>query len=258
MLWIALMVGLFRTTRAARRIGGIEVQQVVDLALYTMLGGIVMAHVVSVLLELPTYIHDPSQIGKLWSGMLSPGGGLRGLSFHGGLIGAIGVVLLYTKRHKLKFMDVADLMTPALALGYAITRIGCFLNGCCYGVPTSLPWGVRFQPDPFSSALTPPSHPTQLYATAINVVLFFILVGMEKRRRYSGQIFMSYLAMYSVYRFLIEILRRGVTAEISYLGLTQGQWASLAILAIVLPILWMRRKVGTDAIATGLNPGANK
>lgn len=242
MLWVALMVGLFRTTRAARRIGTIDPQLVVDVALYAVLGGIVMAHIASIILELPSYIHDPSQICKLWSGMFSAGGGLRGLSFHGGLIGAIGVVFLYSKRHKIKFLDLADLMTPALALGYGITRIGCFLNGCCYGVPTSLPWGVRFQPDPLSNVMTEPSHPTQLYATGISVILFFILVGIEKRRRYSGQVFVSYIAMYSVYRFLIEILRRGVTAEVSFAGLTQGQWASIVMFAMAIPAMWFLRR----------------
>lgn len=239
MLWIALMVGLVRTLRASKRTG-IKPECVVDIALYAVLAGIIGAHIVSILLDLPYYWHDPGAIVTLWKGVLSPSGGLRGLSFHGGLIGATIAVLIYTRRKGIKFLDAADLLSPALALGYAITRIGCFLNGCCYGIPTNLPWAVRFHTDDLSGALTPPSHPTQIYAMVINIMIFALLVGIEKRRRFSGHVFFSYLAMYSVYRFLIEFLRKGVTAQVAFAGLTEAQVVSILTLAVILPLLWTR------------------
>jgi len=230
MLWIALVVGLIRTIRASKR-AGVKSEHVIDIALYGLLAGVVSAHITSILLDLPFYWRDPSEILGLWSGILSSSGGLRGLSFHGGLVGALGAAYLYARRKGISFLGVVDLCTPGLALGYGIVRIGCFLNGCCYGVPTNLPWGIRFQPDPGSPWLTAPSHPTQLYGTLASIVIFAALVRVERRRRFAGQVFFSYLAMYSVYRFLIEFLRKGVTAEVAFAGLTQAQLVSLVILA---------------------------
>ena len=127
----------------------------------------------------------------------------------------------------LSFWKCADLLAPSVAIGYAITRIGCFLNGCCYGAPTSLPWGVRFHEHGF---LTPPSHPTQLYATAANLLIFFLLTRLERLKRAPGFIFVSYLGLYSIYRFLIEFLRKGYSAQVSLFGLTQAQVASIVII----------------------------
>lgn len=230
MLGIGLVLGLLRSLKAARR-QGVNQEHVLDLVFYSLIAGVLMAHVASVLLELPYYAAHPREIFSLTSG-------LRGLSFHGGFIGALGAVLIYTRRKRLNFMSMVDLLTPALALAYGITRIGCFLNGCCYGVPTSLPWGVRFYADGVPGALTPPSHPTQLYSFAISLVIFAILVSIEKRRKFVGQVFYSYLALYSIYRFLIEFLRRGVTAEVAYGGLTQAQWVSVLMLIVGAVLLW--------------------
>jgi len=236
MLCIGFAVGLYRTLRASRRTS-IKPEHVLDVALYGVIAGVVAAHLSSILLDLPYYWRNPSEILGLWSGVLSASGGLRGLSFHGGLIGAAGVTLLYARRKGIRFLEIADLCSPALALGYGITRIGCFLNGCCYGVPTGLPWAVRFPFDPVSGELTLPSHPTQLYAAAAGILMYFALVAVEKRRRFAGHVFLSYLLLYSVYRFLIEFLRRGVTAEIAFAWITEAQLASLVVLAVALPLL---------------------
>lgn len=241
MLWLALVVGLFWTIRASKKTS-IKSEHVVDIALYGLIVGIIFAHLSSILLDLRYYLSNPSEITSLWSGIFSPSGGLRGLSFHGGLVGGIISTFVYTRRKKLNFLAVADLFSPALALGYAITRIGCLLNGCCYGIPTKLPWGLQFHIGPASDGLTPPSHPTQIYAAIMNLVIFAFLIAIEKNRKFNGQVFSSYLAMYSVYRFLIEFLRRGVTAQVWLAGLTQAQWVSLIILVITIPILALKVK----------------
>lgn len=245
MLWIALVIGIIRGLRAARRTD-IKPEYVIDVTLYAVMAGIVGAHLVSILLDLPYYIQNPGGILDLWRGILSPNGGLRGLSFHGGFIGAVGVVLLYTRRKGIKFWEIVDLLAPSLAIGYGITRIGCFLNGCCYGIPTSLPWAVRFHADGYAGELTAPSHPVQLYAAAIGLVIFFVLVAVEKRRRFAGQVFFSYVAMYSVYRFLIEILRKGVTAEVAFAGLTEAQIVSVIMFIVSGIVLYSRLRVKPD------------
>jgi phosphatidylglycerol:prolipoprotein diacylglycerol transferase len=236
MLWVGMMLALLRTLKAAKRTD-IKSEYVVDLALYTVLAGIVGAHVGSILLDLPFYIKNPSEITALWTGIFSQTGGIRGLSFHAGLVSALLTALVYTRRKQLNFFEVIDLLSPGLVIGYAVTRVGCFLNGCCYGIPTTLPWGVRFHADGVSGALTPPSHPTQLYAVGASALIYIALVAVEGRRRFAGQVFLSYVCLYSVYRFLVEILRKGVTADVAFLGLTQAQIVSILMLAIALPIL---------------------
>ena len=138
MLWVGMMLALLRTLKAAKRTD-IKSEHVVDLALYTVLAGIVGAHVGSILLDLPYYIKNPSEITALWTGVFSQTGGIRGLSFHAGFIAALLTALIYSRRKQLNFLEVIDLLSPGLVIGYAITRVGCFLNGCCYGVPTTLP-----------------------------------------------------------------------------------------------------------------------
>lgn len=241
MLWIALVVGVLWTIRAARRTD-IKAEHVIDVALYGLIAGVMTAHITSILLDLPYFWRNPSEIWGLWSGVLSPSGGLRGLSFHGGLVGAVGAGFLYARRKRISFLAVVDLCAPGLALGYGIGRIGCFLNGCCYGTPTSLPWAVQFHVDSLSSQLTAPSHPTQIYAMLASFVIFLALLKVEKSQRFAGHVFLSYLTMYSAYRFLIEFLRKGVTADVALAGLTQAQVVSLVLLAITVSLVSVLRR----------------
>lgn len=241
MLWFALLAGLIRTLRASKR-SGLTSEQVVDISLYALLSGIVVAHLASVALDLPYYLRNPSEITGLWSGMLSAEGGLRGLSFHGGFAGGMLAAYVYTRRKGLSFLNVIDLFAPGLAIGYGIARIGCFLNGCCYGLPTDLPWAVRFVTDPVTHHLTEPSHPTQIYAMLASFAIFGILVWVERRRRFGGQVFFSYVALYAVYRFLIEFLRRGITAEVAFVGLTEAQIVSLLMFASAAAFLYVRSR----------------
>jgi phosphatidylglycerol:prolipoprotein diacylglycerol transferase len=215
MMVVGFLLGLFRAVRVAKK-RGLNPDRVYDLALIVLLSGVIGSRLVYILLNLDT--EKFSEFFAVWNG---------GLSFHGGVLFAVIAAVIYTKRTKLAFMSYADLLAPSLAIGYAFTRIGCFLNGCCYGCPTSLPWGVRFLED---GVLTPPSHPTQIYAFLANLFIFFLLTRLEKQNRAPGFIFVSYLGLYGVYRFLVEYLRKGYSAQEWLLGLTQAQWVSLVII----------------------------
>jgi len=214
-------------SRAGRR-DGFQAEMVFDLMLYIMLGGVVLARLVYVFLDWRSYVSNPASIFKVWEG---------GLSYHGGVIGGIAAAVWYTRRNSIPFWKLADVVAPGAALGYAFARIGCFLNGCCYGIPTDLPWACRFQDPPMSGHLTPPSHPTQIYAALINGGIFFLLIALWKRKRYDGQTFCQYLIAYSIYRFLIEFLRKGVTARVLALGLTEAQWVSILLIPLILYIM---------------------
>lgn len=137
-------------------------------------------------------------------------------------------------------------MCAGIALGYSFARIGCFLNGCCHGVPTDLPWAVTF---PVTGACTTPDvpvHPTQLYASALSFLIFAVLVYLKPRVKRPGHLFLGYLMLYSVMRFGVEFTRAGATARYLTEGffMTEAQLASIIILvlsAIILIATWPRQ-----------------
>jgi len=230
MIAVGAALGAWRAVRVAKKRYGIDPERVYDLALVCVLGGIVGSRIVYVLLN--PHTESWGQLYAVWNG---------GLSFHGGVAFAVLCGWIYTARAKLSFAKCADLLAPSVAIGYAVARIGCFLNGCCYGAPTCLPWGVRFCEN---GHLTPPSHPTQIYAAIASLAIFLVLARLERLQGRPGFVFASYLGLYSIYRFAIEFLREGYSAKVWLLGLTQAQWASVVVLAgavVILAVLLRRR-----------------
>ena len=164
----------------------------------------------------------------LWIFMLQRGG----MVFYGGLAGGALAVLAYVLWRKLPVPVIADTAAMAVPLGSAIGRIGCFLNGCCGGVATRLPFGVTF-PGTTSSVL-----PTQLIDSASNFLIFAVLLHFAVRRHPGpGVLWWGYLTLYGTSRFLIESLRVNPTY---WLGLSQAQWLSLPVFAAgVAGLAWM-------------------
>lgn len=237
MMVIGFVIGLRRAIRASQRYK-IEASWISDLALIVLLSGIAGARIVFIALNLNT--ESFREFFAVWNG---------GLSFHGALIFGVLAALIYTRIRKLSFLQCADLLSPSVAIGYAFARIGCFMNGCCYGAPTSLPWAIRFREN---GILTPPSHPTQIYSALASILIFLILTRIEKfsaesehQKANVGLVFISYLGLYSIYRFLIEFLRKGYSAQVWLVGITQAQWVSLLTIAACGIILLLRyRKPG--------------
>jgi len=195
-----------------------------DLVLAAIALGILGARLLYVGLNWQTYRTNPMAILMIWAD--------GGLSFHGAIAGGILAGWWLTRRYKVSFWQVADAVAPALALGHFFGRIGCFLNGCCYGIPTTMPWGVSFH-NPYLGIETLPSHPTQLYEAAGLLVLFLLLARYCRQPAYEGAAFIWWVIFYSVLRFVVEYWRAGATAKVVN-GLTQAQWLSLTLFAIAL------------------------
>ncbi|MBI3947786.1 MAG: prolipoprotein diacylglyceryl transferase [Armatimonadetes bacterium] len=243
LLMLAFAAGLVCLQRVARGTA-LSAESAVDVMLGLLLVSVLSSRVMYILLNWGQYAGHWRALLQVWEG---------GLSFHGGLLGGILWVAWYARRHRLGFLWLADLMVPGLALGYAIARVGCFLNGCCYGTPTHLPWAVRFQDPPLSNQWTEPSHPVQIYASLTNLVIFAIILRLARRKRFDGQVLGAYLVLYSAYRFGAEWLRKGVTGSLLALGMTQAQWASLGVAAVgaLMVALLARRAEKTAVTATG-------
>ena len=186
-----------------------------ELAFWIMLAGIIGARVAYVFSELDEFRGRWLTVVRIDQG---------GLIFYGGFLGAIAAVWILARRHRESFWSLADFTISALPLGHALGRIGCFMNGCCYGRPSDLPWAC-----PSHSALR---HPTQLYEAAVNLLLYAALIVFLRRRAASlpGRLTGLYLLTYPAIRFAVEFLRGD--PRMRWAGLSVAQWLSLAMLLL--------------------------
>jgi len=157
-----------------------------------------------------------------------------GLVWFGGMFGALFAAALVTVFSKQRLGAVMDGSAFALAIGYAIGRIGCFLVGDDYGKPTDLPWGIAFPKG--SPPTTVPVHPTQLYETLASLVIFALLLWVfSPRFKREGPLIFVYAILAGIERFLVEFVR---TNEPVALGLTQQQWISIALVIVGIAGTW--------------------
>jgi phosphatidylglycerol:prolipoprotein diacylglycerol transferase len=183
---------------------GIDPDQVWNLGIYMVLSAIVIAKVWYVLSDLGYYRDHPGDIFG-WSTLQSGG------TFYGGVVGAVGFALVYMWVQKIPALPLFDTYAFALPLGHSIGRVGCFMAGCCYGKPTTLPWGVTFTSEAaerlVGTPLDIPLHPTQLYEATVELLNFLILIWLGRRQTFRGQIIGTYLLLYGVERGTIEFFR---------------------------------------------------
>ncbi len=170
-----------------------------------------------------------------------------GFVFYGGLIFGGAAFLITARRRKLEALKAADLFAPALALGHAFGRIGCFMAGCCYGSPTTCPISVTFT-NPASEInpayLGVPLHPTQLYEAAGNFIIFLLLNAALRRslakKLPGGAVTLLYAALYSALRFSVEFLRGDDRGAI-HMGLSPAQLISAAVFAAAASVFLVLR-----------------
>jgi len=192
--------------------------------------------------------------GWVYSGSPGPIWDFEGLTIWGAILGATLAIWIYSRFSRFRFGYVMDLVAPATILAQAVGRVGCTINGCCYGLPTSLPWGVVYtNPESYgyTASLNLPAgmglHPTQVYEIAFLLVVFGVLFPLRKRFQPDGSLFLIYLGAYSAWRVGVGFLRDGT----SFLfGLHQAQVIGIIVLLIAVTILiWRTRWVKTPSSA---------
>jgi phosphatidylglycerol:prolipoprotein diacylglycerol transferase len=236
----AFLCALLWLLRGARR-EGVDREQMAGLGLWIIIGAIVGAKILMILRSLPFYLDRPSEFWSLET--LQSGG-----DFYGGFIGALAASLIYFARHRnLLRWRIADLCGPAIALGQAIGRIGCFMAGCCYGRPTSMPWGVTFTHPAAAAVVGTPLgislHPVQIYESLLCLILFIFLVWLSRRKRFDGQVILAYSMLYAVLRFFLEYFRGDADRGFVFNGLfSTSQFVALIVVIIVLPVYVSRLK----------------
>jgi phosphatidylglycerol:prolipoprotein diacylglycerol transferase len=225
---LAFLVALIVIGRLARR-AGLNYDAVLNLGIYCALAAIAGAKVMMFLIDVPYYLNNPGEIFSLAS--LQAGG-----VFYGGLIAALIVAGLYMRRKRLPLLPTADVFAPGIALGHGIGRLGCFAAGCCWGVPTHLPWAVTFT-NPVSRQLVGvpldiPLHPTQLYESAAEFLIFGLLYRAIRKPHAPGAVISLYLMLYATVRFLVEFVRFHEQPNPFGGPLNTSQWISLALAAL--------------------------
>ncbi len=231
MVALAFVAGLWTASRRGLR-EGVAAEKIIDLGPWLIVGAILGARSLYVI----SYWDDAfagkplAEVFMIWRG---------GLVYYGGLIGASLACLLYTRLKKLPLWKVADIVAPSIALGSVFGRIGCFLNGCCYGRACSLPWAIRFPADNPRHPPTYPVHPTELYDALLNLCLYGALAWLYRRKKFDGQVFGCYLVSYAVLRSFVEMFRGDYPEYQHYLGgwATPAHLVSIAILVAGLALL---------------------
>lgn len=225
---LAIAVGfLCASALAARRARalGLDPARIQSVALTALAAGLIGGRLAYVLLNWELYRADPWEILRLDHG---------GLVFYGGLGAGLAAAVAAIRRARWALLPTVDLFIPPLVLAHAIGRIGCFLNGCCYGRFTDAPWGVVFPGEAFAR------HPTQLYESAALLLIFLGLKRLEARRPAPGAVLLVYGTSYGIWRFAVEFLR-GDNPRL-WLDLTLFQLASLAVVGLSLLLLLARRR----------------
>jgi phosphatidylglycerol:prolipoprotein diacylglycerol transferase len=223
---LGFLAALAVVMRGARR-EGLPTEPVLDLAFIAILAAIVGSRLLYVAFNLREYLAAPLRIFRIWEG---------GLVFHGGLLLAIPACLWFVRRANLPAWATADVFAPAIAVGQAIGRLGCFAAGCCYGAPWDPPFCVTFTHPETLAPRNVPLFPAQLFAFAASLAVFGVLVAWRPRRRAAGQVFWLYLLLASVAR-VAEDAFRGREAKSAVLPwLSATQLIALAIAAVALAL----------------------
>ncbi|MCX6592546.1 MAG: prolipoprotein diacylglyceryl transferase [Acidobacteria bacterium] len=227
---LGFLAGLESSKRLARRLG-LDPENVINLAVYCALAGLVGAKLMMFIFDWEIYAKNPSELFSIET-LQSAG------VFQGGFLLALVVGVWLMKRYRLPVLFTMDCLAPGVAIGHAIGRLGCFAAGCCWGVRCDRAWGVTFTSvDAGRMTGVPlgvPLHPTQIYESAAEFVLFGLLYHLATRTPRPGTVIGLYLVSYSAVRFFVELFRFHQQPLIGAFSNTQWISAALAVLGVAL------------------------
>src|SRR5689334_10051480 len=240
LLAAAYLLGL-QLARVRAKARGLDGAKVLDLGIYIIISALIGAKLLLLITEFRTFRADPAELLTL-----ARSGGV----FYGGLILAVIVALWYIRRAGLPLWTTCDVFAPGIALGHVVGRFGCLFAGCCYGKPTTKPWGITFT-DPFAASnvgtpLGVPLHPTQLYEAGAEFIILLVLLWSERKGRpFAGRTFWLYMLLYAISRFIIEFYRGDDRGAVGMFSTSQFISILLAPLAVVM-LVWLSRSAAPE------------
>lgn len=223
MLGLSFAIGIYVALWRARK-EGVSQDYVFNMAVGIVISSLLGSKLLHLLIHYRDIIDSPKNIFRNFGG---------GFVFLGGFLAAMIFIIVMNKRYKIGILRLFDIYSPSVALGLGLTRIGCFLSGCCFGKPTDLPWAVTFPEGSFAykqySGLIS-VHPTQLYSSLNGFILFtgILLFLRFKGKTFHGQVFCIFSVFYAIFRFLVEFIR-GDSGRGIYFGLYTSQIISILL-----------------------------
>jgi len=223
---VMFVIGIYIAVNLAKS-RNIKKDDILDFIPYLILSSLIMARLFHVFVyNLDFYMQNPSLIIAIWKG---------GISIHGAVFGGILAALVYCRKRKLHFYDIADIFVVPLALGVAFGRFGNLINQELYGKPTNLPWGITF------SSISGKRHPSQIYEAITHFITFAILLNLYKLKSLpKGFVFWSFIIAYSFFRFITEFFRE---SQITLFNLTTPQLLSIPLFIVGVVFLLKLKKV---------------
>ena len=238
MMALAFLAGLWTATRRAR-LANVHGDVIADVTMWLMGGSIIGARFVYV----TTYWKQEFADQPFREVFMIQHGGLV---YYGGFLGAAVAAIGYLAWKKLPAWKILDILAPSAALGSVFGRIGCLLNGCCYGRACDLPWAIHFPADHETHGAG--VHPTEIYDALLNLVLYLTLAWLFRRRKFDGQIFALYFIGYAICRSIVEIFRGDYPADHIHAGLlTSAQLLSVPILIAGIMLYFWRSRAGVSS-----------
>ncbi len=235
-LALGFITAIWFTKRNAR-FYGMSDRTVSDLFFTILVSAIVGARLLYVVINFDAYKDNLLEIFRIWNG---------GLVFFGGFLFATLAAVVFLKISKMDIWKTADILAPGLALGHAVGRFGCLFAGCCYGKVCDLPFAISFSHPQSLAPLNVLLHPTQLYMVLSNFILFFVLLAIQKRKRFDGMVFLSYVMLYSVFRAVIEYFRGDFRGDFFFEFLSLSQGIGLVVSCLALGFMILRSHHATD------------
>ena len=231
MVVLGIIVGTLLISRLARKTGFIKEEQVLDFVIYAVVAAIIGARIWEVAFSWQAYVNNPLDALKFWNG---------GLSIQGGILGGLLFAIWFVKKHRIDFWEFADLLAPGLILGQGIGRIGCFLNGDAFGIPTKSIFGVSYQTGTpaFAAYGSTPLFPAELFEAGGDMAILVILLFMIKKKPTRGIVILTYFILYSLLRFVLEFWRGDSLHTLFNLKVAQS--LSLVTIAVAVVFIVMR------------------
>jgi len=223
MVAIGCLAGFLYVRGEAKR-RAFDFDKIMSLFLWVLISGFVGGRILYVLVEWEHFLNEP------WRTILARGG----FVFYGGFILAFAVAIWQARRKGLNIWRTADIFAPAVAIAYAIGRIGCFLNGCCYGRPTDCWLGVSFPLESPAGSVGKPLIPVQLFSSLNLFIIYAILLTLRPYKKFDGQLFWLYVLLYGVSRSIIEIFRGDPRGHIWVFSTSQFIGIIFAILSLIM------------------------
>jgi phosphatidylglycerol:prolipoprotein diacylglycerol transferase len=237
MVALAIIVLVLWAILAVKRGANLTYETVINAAIVGIPSGIIFSRLLHVIDLWDYFIEHPGEII-----------GGSGLTIYGAVLGAALGIWIYSRFSKISFGYLADTIAPGIILAQAIGRVGCTINGCCYGTECHLPWAIVYEHVNSVGPIGVPVHPTQIYEIFYNLIVFGILLCLRGRFRPDGSLFLIYLTFYALWRLGIDFIREGTDF---LFGLHEAQVISIVVLIITITLMalrtrWVKREASQE------------